>query len=99
MVIGVGLIFILATLVSVVISWFGSLFELSPSMPVLNSLAFLGITTLAFAMIFKIIPEEKITWTNAVVLMAADALYGLTPAANLFDHRFWETALPGGELP
>lgn len=36
-------------------------------------------------------PEEKITWTNAVVLMAADALYNLTPAAQLFSHRFWES--------
>lgn len=36
-------------------------------------------------------PEEKFTWTNAVVLMAADALYELTPAGNLFSHRFWES--------
>ncbi len=36
-------------------------------------------------------PEEKITWTNAVALMAADILYGLTPAAQLFSHRFWES--------
>lgn len=35
-------------------------------------------------------PEEKISWTNGVVLMAADALYGLTPAARLFDHDAWE---------
>ncbi len=34
-------------------------------------------------------PEEKITWTNAVVLMAADALFNLTPAAQLFSHTFW----------
>jgi len=34
-------------------------------------------------------PEEKITWTNAVVLMAADALHGLTPAAGLFSHGLW----------
>ena len=34
-------------------------------------------------------PEEKISWTNAVALMAADALYGLTPAAGLFDHANW----------
>ncbi len=36
-------------------------------------------------------PEEKITWTNAVVLMAADALYNLTPAGQLFNHEFWKT--------
>jgi hypothetical protein len=29
-------------------------------------------------------------WTNAVVLMAADALYDLTPAGKIFNHRFWE---------
>ncbi|HAR33906.1 MAG TPA: phenyltransferase domain-containing protein, partial [Desulfobacter sp.] len=29
-------------------------------------------------------------WTNAVVLMAADALYGLTPGARLFDHDAWD---------
>ena len=29
-------------------------------------------------------PEEKIAWTNAVVLMAADALFHLTPAARIF---------------
>ncbi len=35
-------------------------------------------------------PEEKISWTNAVVLMAADALYSLTPAADLFNHTSWD---------
>lgn len=35
-------------------------------------------------------PEDKITWTNAVVLMALDALYQLTPASQLFHHTSWE---------
>lgn len=35
-------------------------------------------------------PEEKISWTNGVALMAADALYGLTPAADLFSHDSWD---------
>ncbi len=35
-------------------------------------------------------PEEKISWTNAVVAMAADALYHLTPASSLFLHSAWE---------
>jgi hypothetical protein len=34
-------------------------------------------------------PQEKITWTNAVVLMAADALYQLTPAGKMFRHGYW----------
>jgi hypothetical protein len=43
-------------------------------------------------------PEEKISWTNAVVLMAADAIYRLTPAAGLFDHDFWKNAGRATEL-
>ncbi len=35
-------------------------------------------------------PEEKISWTNAVALMAADSLYNLTPAAHMFDHSVWQ---------
>ena len=34
-------------------------------------------------------PEDKLSWTNAAVLMAADALYELTPASRLFSHRYW----------
>jgi hypothetical protein len=34
-------------------------------------------------------PEDKIAWTNAVALMAADAIYNLTPAAQIFHHQFW----------
>jgi hypothetical protein len=37
-------------------------------------------------------PEDKITWTNAVALMAADAIYNLTPASRLFSHQFWESS-------
>jgi hypothetical protein len=35
-------------------------------------------------------PEDKITWTNAVALIAADALYSLTPAGQIFSHEFWK---------
>lgn len=34
-------------------------------------------------------PEDKITWTNAVVLMALDALFQLTPAHDFLSHRHW----------
>ena len=41
-------------------------------------------------------PEEKITWTNAVALMAADALFKLTPGGRLFSHAWWaEAGYPG----
>jgi membrane protein len=64
MVIAVGLLLVLATLVNIVITWFGSLLNLSPSLPVLNVLGFLGIATLAFALIYKILPETEITWRD-----------------------------------
>ncbi|HOJ13376.1 MAG TPA: phenyltransferase domain-containing protein [Deltaproteobacteria bacterium] len=35
-------------------------------------------------------PEEKLTWTNAAVMMAFDALNHVTPASQLFSHTFWE---------
>jgi GH15 family glucan-1,4-alpha-glucosidase len=39
-------------------------------------------------------PEDPLTWTNAAVLLAADAIYGLTPGGILFDHGFWARRLP-----
>jgi len=39
-------------------------------------------------------PEEKLTWTNAAVLLAADALYNLTPAGRFFSHEFWRKDSP-----
>jgi membrane protein len=84
MVIGVGLIFILAALVNVLLSWFGSLFDLGSSMPILNTLGFLLITTLAFALIYKILPEVQITWhdvwigafVTAVLVLLALLIFG-----------------------
>lgn len=36
-------------------------------------------------------PEDRLTWTNAAVLLACDALYDLTPGARVFQHRFWSS--------
>ncbi len=38
-------------------------------------------------------PKYNSTWTNAAVLIAADALYEITPAWRLFKHRFWRRFL------
>jgi len=40
-------------------------------------------------------PEDKLTWTNAAVLLAADALYDITPAGRLFSHEAWSTGAFG----
>jgi len=34
-------------------------------------------------------PEDKISWTNAVALMAADAIFNFTPAAQIFHPQIW----------
>ena len=34
-------------------------------------------------------PEDRLTWTNAGILIAADAIFELTPAAGLFSHSRW----------
>ncbi len=35
-------------------------------------------------------PEEKTSWTAAAVLLAWDALNKATPAADIFNHRYWQ---------
>lgn len=35
-------------------------------------------------------PEEKTSWTAAAVLLACDALYGITPAGRIFNYSFWK---------
>lgn len=81
MVIGVGLLLVLGTMINVVITWFGSLLDLSPSMPVLSILGFLGLATLAFALIYKILPEAHIRWRDVWIgalvtaIMVALALF------------------------
>lgn len=39
-------------------------------------------------------PEEKMTWTNGAMLLAADAVCGLTPGSGLFRHDAWKEWLP-----
>jgi len=36
--------------------------------------------------------DEKTTWTGAAVLLAADLLFNLTPAAPFFRHGYLEKA-------
>jgi membrane protein len=84
MVIGVGLLFILATMANVIISWFGSLFGLDSTMPVISAVAVLGIATVAFALIYKILPEAEISWRDvwigafvtAVLVIIAVIIFG-----------------------
>ncbi len=35
-------------------------------------------------------PCQKVSWTNAAVMLAGDALYSFTPGSNLFSHKQWD---------
>ncbi|MCP3923177.1 MAG: phenyltransferase domain-containing protein [Desulfobacterales bacterium] len=35
-------------------------------------------------------PESKLSWTNGVMLLAADSLYNITDAHRFFHHDFWD---------
>ena len=70
MVLGVGLMLVVITLVNVVIAWFGDflhrLFGIEGSSVIIATLASLGVLTLAFSLLYKILPDVKITWRDTL---------------------------------
>ena len=85
MLIALGLLVILATLVNMVFTWFGSMlqdyFGRGSLLPVLNALALLGLIILAHAFVYKVLPDVKLAWRDvwhgsvvAAVLMALGGL-------------------------
>ena len=85
MVIGLGLLVIVATVVNVVFAWFGSIIKDflggSTLLSLLNIFALLGIIILANAVIYKVLPDVKITWrdvwSGSIVSTLLMALGGL----------------------
>ena len=83
MVLGVSLLVIVATITNIAISWFGSFLGnitgAGRALAVLDWLTLFGLIALAFALLYKILPNAKITWRDvwpgaalaaAVVLLA-----------------------------
>ena len=68
MVFGVGLLAILATISNITLSWLGSLFNgtsgAGVALNILDRLALFGLITLAFALIYKILPDADIFWRD-----------------------------------
>ena len=84
-VVGLGLLIILATVVNMAFAWFGSIikdyFGGSYLLSVLNVLALLGVIVLANAFIYKVLPDVKLAWRDvwlgsfaATLLMALGGL-------------------------
>jgi membrane protein len=66
MVIGVGLVLVVITLVSVLISFLGSLLPIFSDYQVWSMLAFVAITTLSFMLLYKILPNTQIAWRDVI---------------------------------
>jgi membrane protein len=68
MVIALGLLIVLATVINVVLAWFGSIirdfFGNSDLLSVLNILALLGLIVLATAFIYKMLPDVRLAWRD-----------------------------------
>lgn len=81
MVLGVGILLILASLLNVAISWFGSLLGditgAGRALAILDFLALFGLITLSIAIIYKILPNAAIAWRDVWPGAALAALISL----------------------
>jgi membrane protein len=64
MVIGVGLTLVLGAFSSLIVSSLTTILPFEVIDPLLSALAFIGLATLAFALLFKFLPEVKIAWRD-----------------------------------
>ncbi len=64
MVIGVGLLLIIMTLASILFTWITSLLNLSISGQIYYALAGLGLILLSIALVYKVLPDVKISWRD-----------------------------------
>jgi membrane protein len=96
MVIGVGLLLVMATLANIILSWLGTLLPILSDIPYLNSLSFLGFVTLSFALIYKILPDADVAWRyvwlasalTAVLMALGGKLLELYMTGNKFGSAF-----------
>jgi len=67
MVLGVGPLLILATMVSIVMSFFSSLLGIENIIVVISFITYLGLATLSLAIIYKFLPNAQIAWRDVWV--------------------------------
>jgi membrane protein len=87
MVIGVGLLAILAVLLNFAIAWIGSLLGdligTGTTLFFLDELTLFALITLAFALIYKVLPDADLSWRDVWLGAALAALLGLLAGALL----------------
>jgi membrane protein len=68
MVLGVGLLVIVASILNVAISWFGSILGditgVGQALAVLDWLTLFGLVVFAFALLYKILPDVRLAWRD-----------------------------------
>ncbi|MFC2026100.1 YihY/virulence factor BrkB family protein [Chloroflexota bacterium] len=96
MVIGLGILLVVATLVNLVATTLSSFLPMGSSLPVITLLSFLALATISFALIFKIMPEAEVAWRDvwvgalvtAVLLMIGGLLIGFYLTSNKASSAF-----------
>jgi len=83
LVLGVGPLLILATMVSIIVSFFASLLGIEGIIVVLMLLTYLGLTTLSLAVIYKYLPNAEIGWRDVWIGSLVTAIL-ITTAIYLF---------------
>ena len=74
MAIGVGLLLVLATLLSIVVSVLTSFFDWGSHVPITNFVSMVGLATISFALIYKVLPDVEIAWRDVWIGAAVTAL-------------------------
>ena len=81
MLLGVGILLILASIVNVAINWFGSLLGditgAGQALAIIDFLTLFGLITLSFAIIYKVLPNTDIAWRDVWPGAALSALITL----------------------
>jgi membrane protein len=84
-VIGLGLLLVLVTVFGVILSMFGTALGLDSSFQIVDTIAIVALATVAFALIYKVLPDVDIGWRDVWV--------GALLTAVLFGVARWLLAL------
>jgi membrane protein len=74
MAMGVGLLLVLATVVSIMVSVLTSFFDWGSHVPITNFVSMVGLATISFALIYKVLPDVEIAWRDVWIGAAVTAL-------------------------
>ncbi len=96
LVLGVGLMLVLAVVASVVLASLGGWLGLGSDVPVLNTLLSFLLVTLLFGLLYKILPDARVSWRSAgrsAALAAVAVAAGLALVNLYFSYVRLDTAL------